>query len=49
MKSSELLLSYWSAKQVWFEISNDEDLDNGEMNHENYLDTDKDSSWLTQT
>ena len=40
------LLSYWSAKKVCdlTEVSNDEDLDNGEMDHEGLTDADKDTS-----
>ena len=36
------LLCYWSAKKVC-NLTNDEDLDNGEMNHEDLTDANKDS------
>ena len=36
------LLCYWSAKKVC-DSTNDEDLDNGEMNHEDLTDANKDS------
>ena len=36
------LLCYWSAKKVC-DLTNDEDLDNGEMNHEDLTDANKDS------
>ena len=36
------LFCYWSAKKVC-DLTNDEDLDNGEMNHEDLTDANKDS------
>ena len=36
------LLCYWSAKKVC-DLTNDKDLDNGEMNHEDLTDANKDS------
>ena len=45
-RCSKSLLSYWSAKKVCdsTEVSNDEDLDSGEMDHEGLTDADKDIS-----
>ena len=36
------LLCYWSAKKMC-DLTNDKDLDNGEMNHEGLTDANKDS------